>query len=736
MDINLKFKNIKLWAAPHEMRVSEGSFIAKATYKLILSMPNEASDCLCAESIRCGFTVEHQLSKDWFISFDGKYRESIRRRLKYIGTQGYILQINNEGIRVAANSQQGLFYALQNLAQLRNDNSFPYIEIIDKPNALYRGIMIDLARVPERPDYIISLLPFLASCRINQVYFNLENKFEYKKHPILAHQHAWSQEDMKRVIDEAEKYFIEVVPIPSTIGHMESFFKHDEYAHLAEPNTCDHLAIYKPEAREFISDILDEICEVFKGDYIHLAGDEAPYLGMSLAKNDTEAKDMLIKSYTDGINFMADRIKSSGKHPMIWADMVLHYPELLQNLDKDIILVDWKYHGLDEEEVTSPEELLRAGFEVAIAPGILADEPFLPSLERLERNIPYFTRRTGMWGIINCMWEPRTQTLPVAKIGIAVAGACAWNPFNINISTILSDASEFVYGQDISDMYKLLATGYFFDKMVETQFNFSSSFEFSCNNPATHMSDYVDVSWQAVIEDMDNGLEKLETYCEFRKKYPTDYNAFKACGFLGKCLASWISLMQKMGAADKFGKDHIDQLRNLVHLMKNTLKTQRTAWDSTRFINDKNFDWWFTDPLECKIKCIEKLALEIKESQNINHKMIVFNVNKGDAPLWNLLRIKILFSNDKTIWKQIFFKTAPLWMSEGFSFKLMPAETLPEWIKIEFSCWTWRDKKAPWTKMINWEIAEVSKGKKEINLKYKIETKKEKELILHLSKCF
>lgn len=568
-----------------------------------------------------------------------------------------------------------------------------------KANTLNRGIMIDLARVPERPDYVISLLPFLASCSINQLYFNLENKLEYKNYQSLKHSCAWSQEDMNSVIIEAEKYSIEVVPIPSTIGHMESILKHKEFAHLAEPCTADHLAIYKTAARDFIGNILDELCRLFPGDYIHLAGDEAPYLGKNICEDNILTVETLVKCYADGVNFMAARVRSHGKRAIIWADMVLHYPQLMEWLDRDIVLIDWNYGRLDKEELTTPERLMASGFDVGVAGGILADEPFLPLLDRLEKNLPYISRRTGIWGVINCIWEPRTQTLPVTRIGIAVAGACSWNSFGIDHDNILSDASEQVYGIDISAIYRLLATGDLFELMMETKMCYYHVFEFSCSHPAVHLAEKIDSRWQNIYDRMESGLYLLSQAEEFKKKYPEDYLALKACGMLGKSLAGFVLYMQDIDCLESPRK-----LRKFARFLQETLECQRAAWSTTRFSHDENFDWWFVGPFEYKIACIEKLADEIEHGKDVDHEMLVFNVNKGDAETWNLLRIKILFSDTKTDFTQMFFKTVPLWMANDVSFSLMPEEHLPKYVKIEFNCWTWHNPEMLWTQILSWKI--------------------------------
>ncbi len=180
--------------------------------------------------------------------------------------------------------------------------------------------------------------------------------------------------------------------------------------------------------------------------------------------------------------------------------------------------------------------------------------------------------------------------------------------------------------------------------------------------------------------------------------------AFKACGMLSKCLAGMVLNMQNM----TLDRRTTDKLRHFNLFMKETVACQRSAWNATRFEYDENFNSWFSEPLEYKIRCLETMATEIDDRKFVDHEMVVFSVNKGEADAWNLLRIKVLFSDDNKKWQQMFFRTVPLWMSDDVSFVLMPERQLPAWIRLKFSCWTWRDLRRGWMEMLGWKIMKKS----------------------------
>ena len=623
-----------------------------------------------------------------------------------LGEQGYKIEVTSAGINAFASSYLGLSYALLRTFELLKQSALPELTITDWPNTNNRGIMIDLARVVESPAFLISLLPFLAECRLNQIYLYLENKLVFNSHPQFAHPMAWTRHEMRDFINAAKGYGIEIIPMVATIGHMESILSDPEYRHLQAANTNDHLDTALPEARGFMSDLVEEVCEIFESQYVHLAGDECPYLGVD--SQETTAK------YAEFMNFMAKILKRHGRQGIIWADMVVKYPELLKSLSKDLILTDWRYHPVDNHPVSLPDEFMRAGFDTAVAPGILADEPFLPTIERLTRNLPFLSRKSGLWGVINCMWEPRTQTLPVARLGIAAAGACAWNPFAVEPEKIISQASGFTYGEDISELYHLLEGGKFFDMMVQSKFAFYHSFELSCNNPLLHLAEPESADWEQLALKINDGFNRLEKSKHLFAKHSEDFKAFRACATLAKTLADSVVLMRETGKIinagakpDQFAEIKV-RIQSLIDFMQETLSAQRAAWKVSRRTEDPNYNWWFKDPLQYKMKCLNTFVdcLDNLQKSSSTKTMLpelnylLFRFNKGDAASWNLLRTKIFYSDCGSKWEQVFFKTIPLWMDDCLELKLMSYDgVLPNYIKIVPVYATWHQP-GPWDDMI------------------------------------
>jgi beta-N-acetylglucosaminidase-like protein/glycosyl hydrolase family 20/cellulose/xylan binding protein with CBM9 domain len=74
-----------------------------------------------------------------------------------IGTQGYFLNVGNNKIILAANTEQGRFYAMQTLRQLLKNgggNEVEAVSIIDKPTVDRRGVVIGLQWFQEKEEAI------------------------------------------------------------------------------------------------------------------------------------------------------------------------------------------------------------------------------------------------------------------------------------------------------------------------------------------------------------------------------------------------------------------------------------------------------------------------------------------------------------------------------------------------------------------------------------------------------
>jgi len=107
------------------------------------------------------------------------------------GAQGYVLLIKENMIVLAANSKQGIFYAIQTLKQLirgsSTSNSAPCVKIIDWPELNYRGMQDDISRGPvPTMEFMKAQVRRCAELKLNLLSYYIEHVVKTDKYADFA----------------------------------------------------------------------------------------------------------------------------------------------------------------------------------------------------------------------------------------------------------------------------------------------------------------------------------------------------------------------------------------------------------------------------------------------------------------------------------------------------------------------------------------------------------------------
>jgi hexosaminidase len=87
---------------------------------------------------------------------------------------GYTLHIGADGVRIMANSAEGIFYGVQSLLGMIGPGAtLPLVDVQDKPRFAYRGLMIDVARNFRGPRELRRILDLMAFCKLNVLHLHL-----------------------------------------------------------------------------------------------------------------------------------------------------------------------------------------------------------------------------------------------------------------------------------------------------------------------------------------------------------------------------------------------------------------------------------------------------------------------------------------------------------------------------------------------------------------------------------
>jgi hexosaminidase len=366
---------------------------------------------------------------------------------KQIKPQGYHLHITSAGIRVEAPDEAGIFYACCTLIQLfqvyaQPTRSLPCLEITDWPDYLNRGVMLDISRdkVPSI-ETMFTLVDMLASWKINQLQLYTEHTFAYQQHPeVWADASPFTGEEIMRLDAFCRQRYIELVPNQNSFGHLEHWLRLPGYKHLAEaPDGFDFpwghqdgpfsLCPLEPGSLALLAGLYDELLPHFTSTQLNVGCDETFDLGQGRSKAVCERLgtgrvylEFLLKIYRE--------VHKRGRRMQFWGDIIMAHPELVPELPKDSLALEWGYeadHPFDEHGA----KFAQAGPRFYVCPGTSSWNSIAGRTDNCLGNLANAAQNGLKYsadGYLITDWgdNGHWQTLPVSYLGLAAGAAYSW----------------------------------------------------------------------------------------------------------------------------------------------------------------------------------------------------------------------------------------------------------------------------------------------------------------------
>ncbi len=182
------------------------------------------------------------------------------------------------------------------------------MEIEDAPRFAWRGFMLDVSRHFFNPDEIKRVLDLMALHKLNVFHWHLTDdqgwRIEIKRYPRLTQVGAWrrtigfglnpkdstaygpdgryggfyTQDEIRDIVAYASARHITIVPEIEMPGHSSAaLLAYPALACSGQPDPTRPADVYcagKEETFEFLEEVLDEVCELFPGQDIHIGADE------------------------------------------------------------------------------------------------------------------------------------------------------------------------------------------------------------------------------------------------------------------------------------------------------------------------------------------------------------------------------------------------------------------------------------------------------------------------------
>ena len=207
------------------------------------------------------------------------------------------------------------------------------------------GFHIDMNMAQYRADYLKRWLARLAQAGYNTILWEVENNVRFESCSECASPDAFSKDEFRALLAECRSLGLEPIPLFQTIGHAEYVLKHPAYAHLKElPDQLDQYCPQNPELMPFLHGWIDEYLDLFAPLRIfHIGADEAWWLGDCPKCKAYAQEHSLSQLYIEHVSRVIEPLLAKGITPALWADMLLHYPEGIDQLSRQVMLFDWIY---------------------------------------------------------------------------------------------------------------------------------------------------------------------------------------------------------------------------------------------------------------------------------------------------------------------------------------------------------------------------------------------------------
>lgn len=221
-----------------------------------------------------------------------------------LGEEEYIIDASGEKSRkviVTAGSDAGKFWADVTLSQIvmQSSGRIAGLVIKDAPEFAYRGSLLDCGRHFWTVDEVKRYIDILVMHKLNVLHWHLTEdqgwRAEIRKYPRLTEIGAYrgeenyggyyTREDMMDVVKYAAERHVTVIPEIEMPGHsLAALTAYPELGCTGEGYHVeenwgifpDVYCVGKDTTLHFLCDVLDEICEIFPSEYIHIGGDESP----------------------------------------------------------------------------------------------------------------------------------------------------------------------------------------------------------------------------------------------------------------------------------------------------------------------------------------------------------------------------------------------------------------------------------------------------------------------------
>ncbi len=364
--------------------------------------------------------------------------------------QAYALRSGAGRVLLCAGTPAALQHALATLLQLLvlargapGELQLPELELEDSPDLRERGVMLDVSRdkVPTMAT-LRALIDRLARWKVNQLQLYIEHTFAYAGHELVwQHASPLTAAEVRELDAYCAERHVQLVPNQNSFGHLHRWLVHEPYRQLAEcPDGFEHpwnwskqpygLCATDPRSLELLAGLYDQLLPQFRSGLFNVGLDETIDLGAGRSRAECEARGTE-RVYLEFLQRVHALVQQRGRRMMFWGDIIVQRPELIAELPRDAIALEWGY----EAEHPFAEHLAkfqRAGLDFYVCPGTSSWCSLAGRTENAILNVARAAQQgkaAGAAGLLTTDWgdHGHLQPLPVSYLGLLLGAAFSWN---------------------------------------------------------------------------------------------------------------------------------------------------------------------------------------------------------------------------------------------------------------------------------------------------------------------
>lgn len=212
----------------------------------------------------------------------------------------------------------------------------PYRSVFNKDKTAFR-LLVDHAKNED----------------FNTIIIHMGEGYQYKSHPEIAPQNAWTEDELKAEIAHIRELGMEPVPMLNFSAAHDMWL--GKYERMVGTDTYKNVCL----------DLIDEVCKLFDSPkYFHIGMDEETYEAQTYLDFATVRNEVVMKR--DLADFFRV-IRKNGSTPWMFFDFYKTSPDAFSDVvDKDVILSDVtiRYSATKKTTPTEYVKLAQNGYKI------------------------------------------------------------------------------------------------------------------------------------------------------------------------------------------------------------------------------------------------------------------------------------------------------------------------------------------------------------------------------------